>query len=116
MISNMKPLLVVMGAFILILGFTLVSTGPTLAEASIYRAEAGIIGNQTTNATNETAANAALAHFYSEELNGINQAEVILFLGVFLAPVGGAILALGLVSNWRKKDGAPMHPAATSEA
>ena len=111
--TAMKPLLVVTGTFILILGFTLMNTGPTLTEASFYKTEAGFIGNQTTNITNSTAATAAFAQLYKDEVNAINQAEIILFLGVVLAPVGGAVLALGLVTNRRKEDGAPMQPAVT---
>jgi hypothetical protein len=111
--AAMKPFLVVTGAFILILGFTLMNTGPTLTEASFYKTEAGIIGNQTTNITNETAATAAYVQLYKNEVNAINEAESVLFLGALLAPVGGAVLALGLVTNRRKEDGAPMQPAVT---
>lgn len=110
----MRPFLVVIGTFILVLGFTLMNTGPTLTEASFYKTEAGIIGNQTTNVTNETAATAALAQLYKGEVNAINQAETILYVGVVLAPVGGAILALGLVTNKRKENGAPTEPAVSS--
>jgi len=106
----MKPFLVVTGAFILILGFALMSLGPTLTTASFYKAEAGLISTQSSSVN----ATAALAQMYNDEVNAVNQAEFILYVGAVLAPVGGAILALGLVSNKSKVDGAPLHPAETS--
>jgi len=105
----MKPLLVVAGAFILILGFTLMNLGPTLTTASFYKTEAGFISKESSSVN----ATAALAQMYNDEVNAINQTEIILFVGAVLAPVGGAILALGLVSSKTKEDGAPIHPAVT---
>ena len=103
----MRPYLVVTGAFVLILGFALINTGPTLTSASFYKEEAGLFSAQAGNPGNATA---SLAQLYSQEADAINQAEIILYLGAVLAPVGGAILALGLVTNGRKDGYPPKQP------
>jgi len=82
------------------------NAGPTITSASFYKAEAGLISKEssTTNAT------AALNQIYNDEVYAVNLAEIILLVGVVLAPVGGAILALGLVTKQSKPDGAPANP------
>ena len=100
----------VMGAFVLILGFTLMNLGPTLTTASFYKAEAGLLSNQA-NQGSSVNTTAVFAQMYKDEVNAVNQAEDILFLGAVLAPVGGAVLALGLVTNKGKVNGAQTQPA-----
>jgi hypothetical protein len=106
----MRPLLVVVGAFILVLGFTFMNLGPTITTASFYKSEASLFSNQANGSANATA---ALAQMYKDEVNAANLAELIVLVGAFLAPSGGAILALGLVTRGRNQDGAPSEPPAT---
>jgi len=106
----MRPPLVVMGAFILILGFALMNLAPALTTASFYKEEAGLISKES-NSVNATA---ALAQTVNDDVNAVNQAEIILLVGAVLAPVGGAVLALGLVSSKNKDEVQPMHPGVTS--
>ena len=106
----MRPLLLVLGAFVLVLGFTLMNLGPTLTTASFYKSEAKLFTAQANSSGNETA---AITQMYADEVNALNQAEVIVLVGAFLAPSGGAVLALGLATTKRKDDGAPMSPSVT---
>jgi len=101
---------VVIGAFILILGFALMNLAPALTTASFYKEEAGLISRESSSGNATTA----LAQMYNDEVNIVNQSEIILFVGAVLAPVGGAVLAMGLVSNKGKEDVQPVHPTVTA--
>jgi len=109
----MRPFLVVVGAFILVLGFTLMYLGPTLTTASFYKSEAALFNTQENGSTNGTA---ALAQLYNNEVSTANQAEIIIFVGAFLAPAGGAVLAFGLATTKHKEDESPMAPSVTPGA
>jgi len=104
----MRPLLVVVGAFVLVLGLTLMLLGPTLTTTSFYKEEAKLFSTQENGATNATA---ALTQMYNDEVNTANQSEIIVLVGAFLAPSGGAVLAFGLATTSRKETGGPTEPS-----
>ena len=105
-----RPVLVVAGAFILILGFTLMNLGPNLTTASFYKSEAELIRTQAGESANATA---AIAQMYTDEVNSVNQIELIVLVGAVLAPAGGAVLAFGLATSRKRDDGVPAEPSAT---
>ena len=107
----MRPLLVVLGAFVLVLGFTLMNLGPTLTTTSFYKSEAKLFNIQANSSSSGTA---ALAQMYNDEVNTANQAEIIVLAGALLAPSGGAVLAFGLATTKRKDAGTPIEPSVTS--
>ena len=106
----MRPPIIVLGAFILILGFGLMSLGPTLTTASFYKSEAGLFSTQASGSANTTA---VLAQMYQDEVNAVNLVEIIVLVGALLAPIGGAVLAFGLATTKRKDDGTHIEPSAT---
>lgn len=88
----MKPAFVVVGVSILILGGALIFVGPFLTTSAFYREEANIIRQGSSSSPN-------LNSTYSALTNAVNQAATVVILGVILAPVGGGILAYGLITN-----------------
>ena len=92
----MKVAFVVIGVFVLILGGALIAAGPFMTAAAFYREEGSFIAQQNSSAPNYTTAYSALA-------SNLNQAEGVVFLGVILTPIGGAVLAYGLISGRSQK-------------
>jgi hypothetical protein len=86
--------MMVLGAFALILGGSLIAFGPILATVSFYKMDAGLISSGSSGGNFTSIYQAA----YQTESNAVNQAEIISLLGVALAPIGGAILVYGVIA------------------
>ena len=92
----MKAVFVVIGVFVLILGGALIAAGPFLTATAFYKEEGNFITQQSSSGPNYTSAYSVLA-------GDLNQAEKVAFLGVILTPIGGAVLAYGLITNRSQK-------------
>jgi hypothetical protein len=91
----LRPIVVVVGVFVLILGCALISVGPFLTSSAFYREEVNLI-RQGASGTNQNSTIIALT-------NDLNQATTVVLLGAILAPIGGAILAYGLITKKGEK-------------
>ena len=92
----MRPVVVVVGVFVLILGCALISVGPFLTTSAFYKEEVSLMrqsegGNSNMNST------------YLSLSNDLDQATRVVILGVILAPIGGTILAYGLITRKGQK-------------
>lgn len=90
----MRPVVVVVGVFVLILGGALISIGPFLTNSAFYKMDANIMHQGSSTNLNST---------YSAVSDDLNQAARVVLLGVILAPIGGAILAYGLITTRGQK-------------
>lgn len=88
----MKPKIVAIGAFLLVLGGALVAVTPVLTEAALYSAEISGLSTATASGTNSTS-------FLISMRNVITQYELVAVLGVVLAAVGAGILGYGLSAS-----------------
>ena len=92
----MRPVVVVAGVFVLILGCALISIGPFLTTSAFYREEVNIMRQTGSGAPN-------LNSTYYSLSNDLDQATRVVLLGVILAPIGGTILAYGLITKEGQK-------------
>jgi hypothetical protein len=84
----MKPKIVAIGAFLLVLGAALIGLTPVLTEAALYTAEIAL----STSVQSDTNATSLLI----SERNVVTQYELLAVLGVVLAALGAGILGYGL--------------------
>ena len=82
----------VVGASILILGVALISVGPFLTTSAFYRNEFNLASQGSNTAPNLNSTYRALS-------DAVNQATIVVLVGVILAPVGGGILAYGMITS-----------------
>lgn len=92
--------------FILILGGTLIAFGPILVTAAFYKVELGAI-TANSNGGNVTS---SIQSLYQSGVDAVSQAEIIILVGVILAPVGGAMVAHGLLPRSRAES-SPVQPS-----
>lgn len=99
----MKPAFVVVGASLLILGIALISVGPFLTTSAFYRNEVNLISQSSSTPPN-------LNSTYRTLSDALNQATIVVLVGVILAPIGGGILAYGLITRKRQETVAHLDP------
>jgi hypothetical protein len=85
----MKPALAAVGAAVLVLGLGLIFASPSIVEQGIYRSEFSQIGATSVNSTSIQSTISYYANF----------GEVVLILGVIIAPLGAAMTVYGMSSK-----------------
>ena len=92
----MMTVAVVAGVFVLILGCALISVGPFLTTSAFYKEEANMMRQAGSGTPNMNSTYVSLS-------NDLDQATRVVLLGAILAPIGGTILAYGLITKEGQK-------------
>jgi hypothetical protein len=102
----MKPVLMAVGAFLLVLGVLVLPLGSSVVSIGLFKAELQY-SQSTTTPANSTSV-------YTQYVAYADQAEMLAILGAILAPVGAALLVYGLAegrnAGKEKQVPSPMEP------
>ena len=102
------------GAFLLVFGGALMYYAPVLESGAFYKAEGAAFQVETGQNATEANINSAVSAAYNQALNIVNQAETISLVGLVIAPIGGGVLAYGLVAGKGEAKVSAPEPASPS--